>query len=109
MALLKILVTGSAQGSLASYFKKLASMQAKHNFDLCLALDLFSDVPNDSLELAQLLAGEIKSPVQIYAAVGGGVLPAKVLERAARGEEVAENVMMLGKQKGQMYELLVPH
>jgi len=99
MAPLKILVTGSAKGALGSYFKKLTAMQAKHQFDLCLALDLFSDVPNDSLELAQLLAGEIKSPVQIYCAVGGGVLPAKVLERVARGEEVADNVMMLGKQR----------
>lgn len=98
MAPLKILVTGSAKGGLGSYFKKVSAMQAKHNFDLCLALDLFSDVPNDSLELAQLLAGEIKSPVQIYAAVGGGVLPAKVLDRMGKGEEVAENVMMLGEQ-----------
>lgn len=99
MAPLKIVVTGSPNGALASYFKKLNAMQAKHNFDLCLALDLFSGVQNDSLELAQLLAGEIKSSVQIYAAVGGGVLPPKVLERMGRGEELTDNVMILGKHR----------
>lgn len=95
---LKVLVTGSANTSLAGYFKKLATLQAKHQFDLCLALDLFSGVQDDSLELAQLLAGQIKSPLQIYCAVGGGVLPPKVLERIGRAEEVAENVLMLGER-----------
>lgn len=92
----KVLVTGAAHSSIKSFVAKLTALQTKHSFSLCLALDLFSDVQDDSLELAELLAGKIVVPVQVYVAVGGGVIPQKVLDKVARGEEVCTNVTLLG-------------
>lgn len=71
-------------------------MQTKHSFSLCLALDLFSGMDNESLELAELLAGKIEVPLQVYVGTGGGILPDKVLDKVRRGEEVCTNVMVLG-------------
>ncbi|KAK4704499.1 CWF19-like protein 1, partial [Phenoliferia sp. Uapishka_3] len=93
---LKILVTGGASSSIPTFFTKLRTLQAKHNFSICLALDLFSDVPDDSLDLAQLIAGEIDVPVQVYVAVGGGKLPNKIVQKMKNGEEVCKNVTVLG-------------
>lgn len=88
-------MTGSAV-SLGAYFAKLATLQAKHTFSLCLALDLFSGTADGSIELAQLLAGEIVVPLPVYVAWGRGTLPAKVAQRWRDGEEVCENVRLLG-------------
>lgn len=92
----KVLVTGPAK-SLKQWATKLTTMQTKHSFDLVLAMDLFSDLDNDSIELAELLAGKITIPVQVYVAVGGGALPEKVRAKVAAGEEVCSNLMVLGK------------
>lgn len=90
------LVTGSATSSLRTFFTKLATLQTKHCFTLVLALDLFSDLHNDSLELAELLAGKIVVPVQIYATFGGGIIPDKVLDKFRAGEEICTNLTLLG-------------
>lgn len=93
----KVLVTGRATNGLAAYFKKLDTMQAKHAFSVVLALDLFSGVADDSLELAQLMAGQIAVPkVQVYVSVGAGQLPNKVQQKVDDGEEICENVTVLG-------------
>lgn len=92
---LKVLVTGPAP-SLAAYFTKLTNLQAKHSFDLILAQDLFSQTDNDDLELAQLLAGQIKVPVQVYVAVAGA-LPEKIRAKVASGEEICSNLSVLGQ------------
>lgn len=93
----KVLVTGQANSSIRTFFTKLAGLQTKHSFSLCLALDLFSNIDNDSIELAELLAGKIEVPVQVYVAVGDGILPKKVLDKMARGEEVCRNVTVLSE------------
>jgi hypothetical protein len=92
---LKVLVTGPAP-SLAAYFTKLTTLQAKHSFDLILAQDLFSHTDNDDLQLAQLLAGQIKVPVQVYVAVAGA-LPDKIRAKVASGEEICSNLSVLGQ------------
>lgn len=95
MSAQKVLVTGPIQ-SLSSYFSKLAALQAKHSFDLVLAQDLFSNTAAQGDEdLDKLLAGDIKVPVQVYAAWGAGKLPAKVQERFDRGEEITTNLSVL--------------
>jgi hypothetical protein len=93
----KVLVTGAASTSLKGYFAKLAALQTKHTFSLVLALDLFSNVDNDNLDLAELLAGKISVPVQVYIGVGGGVLPEKVRAKVEAGEEICTNVTVLGE------------
>ncbi|KDE02964.1 hypothetical protein MVLG_06530 [Microbotryum lychnidis-dioicae p1A1 Lamole] len=95
----KVLVTGPPT-KLSSYFSKLATLQAKHSFDLVLALDLFSGLPDDDLELAQLMAGVIEVPkdVQLYAISGGrGAVPNKVREAVKGGGQVTERLSFLGK------------
>lgn len=96
----KVLVTGRATNGLAAYFKKLETMQSKHSFSVVLALDLFSGLEDNSLELAQLMAGQISVPkVQIYVSVGQGSLPSKVQLKVDNGEEVCENVTVLGEEQ----------
>lgn len=94
------LVTGGAASSIHTFFTKLRSLQTKHSFSLVLALDLFSDIPDDSLDLAELIAGKIDVPVQVYVAIGGGKLPNKIVEKLKHGEEVCKNVMVLGQWLG---------
>lgn len=89
-------MTGGASSSIHTFCTKLRTLQAKHSFSLCLALDLFSDIPDDSLDLAELIAGKIDVPVQVYVAVGGGKLPSKIVQKMQNGEEVCKNVMVLG-------------
>lgn len=93
----KVLVTGQANSSLRTFFTKLVGLQTKHSFSLCLALDLFSNIENDSIELAELLAGKIDVPVQVYVAVGGGILPKKIVDKMAKGEEICKNVTVLSE------------
>ncbi|GAA6006427.1 hypothetical protein JCM11491_004953 [Sporobolomyces phaffii] len=92
----KVLVTGPVQ-SISSYFSKLATLQSKHSFDLVLAQDLFSNIADDHEDVNKLLTGEIKVPVQVYAAWGAGQLPSKVKERFDRGEEITTNLSVLPK------------
>ncbi|GAA5931350.1 Drn1p [Sporobolomyces koalae] len=96
MSAQKVLVTGPIQ-SLSSYFAKLATLQAKHSFDLVLAQDLFSTVTDDDADLAKLLNGDIKIPVQVYAAWGAGSLPRKVQDKVDQGEEITTNLSLLPK------------
>lgn len=98
MTSLKVLVTGPAP-SLQAYFTKLSTLQAKHSFDLVLALDLFSSATttDDSTELAQLLAGQFNIPVPVYATVGAAPLPGKVRAKVDTGEEICHNLSLLGK------------
>ncbi|GAA6016543.1 hypothetical protein JCM10207_002834 [Rhodosporidiobolus poonsookiae] len=93
----KVLVTGPASTGLAAYFTKLSQLQAKHSFSLVLASDLFSSTNNDDPELDQLIKGEIKVPVQVYAAQGAGSLPDKVQQKVDGGEEVCANLSVLPK------------
>ncbi|SCV68934.1 BQ2448_1954 [Microbotryum intermedium] len=95
----KVLVTGPPT-QLSTYLSKLATLQAKHSFDLVLALDLFSGVKDDDLELAQLMAGVIEVPkdVQLYAISGSkGPVPHKVREAVKGGGQVTERLSFLGK------------
>ncbi|TNY19810.1 CwfJ C-terminus 1-domain-containing protein-like protein, partial [Rhodotorula diobovata] len=96
MSALKVLVTGPAP-SLSAYTAKLASLQAKHSFDLVLALDLFAHVTDDDEDLDQLLKGQLKVPVQVYAAQGKGSLPPRLKDRVDRGEELTSNLSVLPK------------
>jgi hypothetical protein len=60
-------------------------------------LDLFSDVAEDSPVLNDLLAGRIDVPVQVYAGIGGGVLPERIVSKIEAGEQICNNVSVLSK------------
>ncbi|GAA6061585.1 hypothetical protein JCM10212_004335 [Sporobolomyces blumeae] len=96
MSAQKVLVTGPVS-SLSAYFAKLATLQAKHKFDVVLAQDLFSHLDEDDTDLAKLLDGEISVPVQVYAAIGAGRVPRKVQDKMGTGLEVATNLSVLPK------------
>ncbi|BGO89644.1 hypothetical protein NBRC10512_001503 [Rhodotorula toruloides] len=98
MAPLKVLVTGPAH-SLDAYFTKLATLQAKHAFDLVLSLDLFSHLEPASRDsqLERLVRGEYSVPVQVYAAHGRDPLPPQVKQRVDKGDEVCANLNFLPK------------
>ncbi|GAA6027014.1 hypothetical protein JCM8097_006041 [Rhodosporidiobolus ruineniae] len=93
----KVLVLGPPAAGLAAYFAKLSQLQTKHSFDLVLAQDCFSGIADDDDELAQLLKGDIKVPVQVYVAQGRATLPEKVKAKVDAGEEVAANLSVLPK------------
>lgn len=88
-------MTGPPATGLAAYFKKLTSMQDKHQFSLVLAQDLFKGASDDDEDLAKLLSGDIKVPVQVYAAQGADKLPEKVADKVKKGEEVTANLSVL--------------
>ncbi|GAA5868473.1 hypothetical protein JCM8547_006285 [Rhodosporidiobolus lusitaniae] len=93
----KVLVTGAPAHPLSAYLTKIATLHSKHSFNLVLALDLFTNTRDDDDDLARLLRGDIKVPVQVYATQGEGKLPDKVREKVDAGEEVAANLSVLPK------------
>lgn len=93
---LKVLVTGPVV-SLEAYAAKLAQLQQKHSFSLVVAQDLFSRLEprNRDEQVAKLVNGDYKLPVQVYATYGSGDLPEQVQQKVEKGEEVCPNLNVL--------------
>ncbi|KAM7199285.1 Protein similar to CwfJ C-terminus 1 domain containing protein [Rhypophila sp. PSN 637] len=98
MASPKIFVFGSLNGQLQAAFAKLTPLHKKNNFSLAIvAGNFFSDAQDDD-EVEALLAGRIEVPVPTYFTVGTTALPARVVEKIEKDEEIAPNVHYLGKR-----------
>ncbi|KAH6660647.1 CwfJ C-terminus 1-domain-containing protein-like protein [Truncatella angustata] len=94
----KVIVLGSLNGKLEPAFQKLATLHAKNNFSFALVTgDLFGSGDDGAL-VTRLLNGEIKVPLTTYFTVGTGPLPAQVIERIEKDEDICENLHYLGKR-----------
>ncbi|SPQ18538.1 10f0b028-48ae-4f54-a147-b4feb54c3a30 [Thermothielavioides terrestris] len=94
----KIFVFGSVNGQLRSAFSTLAKQHAKNVFSFAIVTgNLFSEAQDDE-QLADLLAGRIEIPCSTYFTVGTTPLPAQVVERIEKDEEIAPNLHYLGKR-----------
>jgi hypothetical protein len=89
-------VLGSINGQLEPAFKKLTTLHSKNNFALALVTgNLFSE---DDESVTALLEGKISIPLPTYFTVGFQALPAKVIERIEKDEEICHNLHYLGKR-----------
>ncbi|KAK9778391.1 putative CwfJ C-terminus 1-domain-containing protein-like protein [Seiridium cardinale] len=94
----KIIVFGSLNGKLESAFQKLATLHAKNNFSFAIVTgNLFSPDEGEDV-ITRLLHGDIQVPLTTYFTVGTTPLPAQVIERIERDEDVCENLHYLGKR-----------
>lgn len=91
-------VFGSINGQLQSAFSKLSTLHAKNVFSFAIVTgNLFGEGQDDD-QLTALLAGEIQIPCPTYFTVGTVPLPAQVIERIEKDEEIAPNLHYLGKR-----------
>lgn len=91
-------VFGSINGQLQSAFSKLSTIHAKNVFSFAIVTgNLFGEGQDDE-QLTALLAGEIQIPCPTYFTVGTVPLPAQVVERIEKDEEIAPNLHYLGKR-----------
>lgn len=91
-------VFGSLNGQLEPAFKKLSALHAKNNFSLALVTgNLFADAQDDDTVTA-LLDGKISVPCPVYFTVGSHALPAAVVEKIEKDEEITQNLHYLGKR-----------
>lgn len=73
-------------------------LHKKNNFSLAIATgNLFSEAQDDD-QVNALLAGQIEVPVPTYFTVGTTALPARVIEKIEKDEEIAPNLHYLGKR-----------
>lgn len=91
-------VFGSLNGQLRSALSKLSTLHAKNVFSFAIVTgNLFGEAQDDD-ELTDFLGGRIEIPCPIYFTVGTIPLPARVVERIEKDEEVAPNLHYLGKR-----------
>jgi hypothetical protein len=91
-------VFGSINGQLRPAFGKLAALHAKNVFNLAIVTgNLFGEAQDDE-QLNDLLEGRIEIPCPTYFTVGTISLPARVIERIEKDEEIAPNLHYLGKR-----------
>jgi len=98
---LRILVVGSAMGSIATLFDKMSAIHEKHgpfNLALC-AGDFFGPPGVDDRGIAEkLLGGQLRAPLPCYIMQGEHPIPEIVIERFSKTNgELCENVFLLGK------------
>ncbi|QRW16418.1 nucleolus protein [Rhizoctonia solani] len=100
---IKVLVVGSAFGSITSLFEKVSAIDKKHGkFSVLLCTgDFFSgpvSLEGAPDEVSLLLDGKITVPMTTYITQGEYKLPPKVLAKVAEtGGEICPNVIYLGK------------
>ncbi|KAL2161655.1 hypothetical protein VTH06DRAFT_8217 [Thermothelomyces fergusii] len=94
----KIFVFGSVDGQLRSAFGKLATLHAKNIFSFAIVTGNLFGAEQDDDQLADLLAGRIEIPCPTYFTVGTVPLPASVIERIEKDEDIAPNLYYLGKR-----------
>ncbi|CAE6395711.1 unnamed protein product [Rhizoctonia solani] len=99
----KVLVVGSAFGSIASLFEKVSAIDKKHGkFSVLLCTGDFFSGPvspeGTPDEVSLLLDGKITVPMTTYVTQGEYKLPPKVLAKVAEtGGEICPNVIYIGK------------
>lgn len=78
---------GAVNGQLQLAFTKLSSLHAKNKFSFAIvAGDLFAE---DNDAVTELLAGNIAIPLPTYFTVGTSPLPARIIEKIEKDEEVS--------------------
>ncbi|KAI0302241.1 CwfJ C-terminus 2-domain-containing protein-like protein [Russula brevipes] len=99
---IKILVTGSAMGSVGPLFDKLLTIHNKHgpfDFALCIG-DFFgpSSGGSDPSDIERLLAGQLRAPIPCYITQGEYPLPEAVIGQFSKTNgELCSNVFLLSK------------
>jgi hypothetical protein len=79
-------VLGEVNGRLQPVFSKLASLHAKNGFSFAIAVgNLFAE---DNEAISELLEGKITVPLPTYFTVGQSPLPARIVEKIEKDEEV---------------------
>ncbi|KAJ1932762.1 hypothetical protein FBU59_006259, partial [Linderina macrospora] len=93
----KVLVTGSVNGSLADFFGKIKKLDAKYGpFAVLLVTGNLLDSDPSEDEVNALLSNEIHVPLMTYAIIGDHRLPERVMSRIeARSGEVCQNLVLL--------------
>ncbi|BFZ64968.1 hypothetical protein YB2330_006130 [Saitoella coloradoensis] len=93
----KVLVLGSPEGDIKQTFAKVAIIQTKQKFDLCIITgDLFNPQNDDQVDA--LLRGDIKVPITTYMTLGKHALPSAIIEKAQQDHgEICENLFLLGR------------
>ncbi|CAE6412247.1 unnamed protein product [Rhizoctonia solani] len=100
---IKVLVVGSAFGSIASLFEKVSAIDKKHGkFSVLLCTGDFFSGPvspeGTPDEVSLLLDGKITVPMTTYVTQGEHKLPPRVLAKVVEtGGEICPNVIYLGK------------
>ncbi|KAG8743990.1 hypothetical protein FRC10_011064 [Ceratobasidium sp. 414] len=100
---IKVLVVGSAFGSIVSLFEKVSAIDKKHGkFSVLLCTgDFFrgsTQLTDGPDEVALLLDGKITAPMTTYVTQGMHELPPRVIARVSEtGGEICPNVIFLGK------------
>ncbi|EME81166.1 uncharacterized protein MYCFIDRAFT_189399 [Pseudocercospora fijiensis CIRAD86] len=100
----KIVVIGCVNGALWSLVDKLAALNEKHHFSICIiAGNLFADPDKATVtekdQVARLVKGEIEFPVPTYFALGNRPLPPAVIQKVTHdGGEVCPNLSILGRK-----------
>ncbi|KAF7185770.1 hypothetical protein HII31_12872 [Pseudocercospora fuligena] len=97
-------VLGSVNGALWSAFDKIAALNKRHNFAICIiAGNLFADpdkaTDTEKDQVTRLVKGEIEVPVPTYFALGNRPLPPAVIQKVmGDGGEVCPNLSILGRK-----------
>lgn len=78
---------GAINGQLHAAFTKLSTLHAKNTFSFAIVTgDLFAE---DNDAVTELLAGNIIVPLPTYFTVGTSPLPARIIEKLEKDEEVS--------------------
>lgn len=81
------IILGAINGQLQVAFSKLSTLHAKNNFSFAIVTgNLFAE---DDDAVVELLAGNIAVPLPTYFTVGTNPLPARVIEKIGKDEEVS--------------------
>ncbi|KAI0378005.1 CwfJ C-terminus 1-domain-containing protein-like protein [Hypomontagnella monticulosa] len=94
----KIIVLGSLNGKFESAFQKLATLHQKQSFAFAIITGNLFSADQDDDTISRLLSSDIQVPLSTYYTVGTAPLPARVVERIKKGEDVCENLHFLGKR-----------
>ncbi|ESZ90440.1 hypothetical protein SBOR_9183 [Sclerotinia borealis F-4128] len=97
----KIIVLGDINGQIRHAFTKLTSLQLKNNF--CLAIvagNLFAGAEDTEADdtVTNLISGKIPIPLPTYFTVGSSPLPARIIEKIEKDEEICPNLHYLAKR-----------
>ncbi|TVY83369.1 CWF19-like protein [Lachnellula suecica] len=90
------IVLGDINGQLQPVFTKLSNLHAKNSFAFAIVTgNLFSE---DNDAVSDLLANKIAVPLPTYFTVGTTPLPARIIEKIEKDEEICPNLHFLGKR-----------
>lgn len=82
-----------------SAFSKIGKLHAKQSLSLVIVVgDLFGEGPEADANLEALLNGEISVPLPTYFSVGDRALPATVVERLEKSDDLVPNLIYAGRK-----------